>query len=178
MEIELLLAKKIREARSRKGCTLQQLSKRSGISVAMLSKIENAKASTPVSGYAKIAKALDVHLSTLFSENGYKPLSIVRKKERKRCTQSTSYSGEAIAYKKSNKKMEPFIHIYPPKKTKLLPYQHDNEELLFVISGKLECKYGDETYILEEGDCAYFDANIRHWAGALGEEAVALVVEV
>lgn len=53
IKVEKLLAIKIHEARSQKELTLAQVSERTEISVPMLSKIENAKVSSPVSAYAK-----------------------------------------------------------------------------------------------------------------------------
>jgi len=178
IKVEKLLAKKIHEARSQKELTLAQVSERTGISVPMLSKIENAKVSSPVSAYAKIAKALEIPLGKLFSEDGSASISLVRKEERKKYTRSRAYIGESIAFKKSNKKMEPFVHIYPSGFSNPPLYQHDNEEIIYVLEGTLEFRYGETTQVLSPGDCVYFDANIEHTARAIGDEtARALVVE-
>ncbi len=177
MSLEKIIGEKINEIRSRRGLTLAQVSEQTKISVAMLSKIENAKASSPISTYARIAKALMIPLGQLFSIDGDVPLSLVRKEERIICTKSVNCIGESIAFKKTNKKMEPFFHIYPPKVAKPPVRQHDNEELIFVIKGKLEFQYDETMYILSPGDCIYFDANKKHSVRALGNEtAHALVV--
>ena len=177
-KIEELVAKKIHEARRRKRITLAQLSEQTRISIAMLSKIENAKVSSPISVYGRIAKALEIPLGKLFSEGENVPFSFVRKGERKKYTQSAGYTGESIAFKKPNKKMEPFVHTYLPRETLPPPYQHDNEELVFVIDGDLEFRYDGVKYVLKPGDCVYFDANMKHSARALGGKAAkALVVE-
>jgi uncharacterized cupin superfamily protein len=42
----------------------------------------------------------------------------------------------------------------------LLP--HEGEEFLMVIEGSVDLEYGDERHLLEAGDCAYFDANVKH----------------
>lgn len=176
--VEGQLAKKIRKVRTRRGLTLAQLGKQANVSVAMLSKIENAKVSSPVSTYARLAKALEIPLSELFSEDELISLSLVRKVERKQCISFSGYIGEAIAYKRSPKKMEPFIFSYTPRNVHPPPYQHDNEELIFVLEGDLEFRYGKDKYVLTPGDCVYFDANIKHSARALNHKpALALVVE-
>jgi transcriptional regulator with XRE-family HTH domain len=176
--VEELLAKKVRERRRQRGLTLTQFSEHCKVSVAMLSKIENAKVSPPISTYAKISKVLGVPLGELFSENGTTPVSFVRKKERRRYTRFPGYTGEAVAFRKSNKKMEPFVFTYSPRDGHPSPYQHDNEELIFVLKGSMEFRYGEERFILKQGDCLYFDANIKHSARALGgKSAQALVVE-
>ena len=176
--VEQLVAKKIREARRRRRLTLVQLSDQTKISTPMLSKIENAKVSSPISVYAKIAKALGIPLGELFSIDGPVPISFVKKNERKEYTRTKSYIAESIGFKKSHKKMEPFILTYPPEGMKPTPNQHDNEELLFVIEGELEFRYGKTKYLLSPGDCLYFDANVKHCARALGARtAQVLIVE-
>lgn len=177
--IEELLAKKVRTLRRQRGLTLTQFSEQCKVSVAMLSKIENAKVSPPISTYAKMSKVFGIPLGELFSENGTTPLSFVRKKDRRRYTRFPGYTGEAVAFRKSNKKMEPFVLTYSPRDDHPSPYEHDNEELIFVLKGSMEFRYGEEEFILQQGDCLYFDANIKHSARALsGKAAQALVVEV
>lgn len=178
MRVEELLGKKIREARTRWGWTLVQLSGQTKISVAMLSKIEHAKVSSPISVYSKIARALEIPLGQLFSEEEPVSISFVKKEERKQYSRFAGYTGKSIAFKKSNKKMEPFVLSYPPKKNLPPPYQHDNEEFIFVIEGALEFQYDGTQYVLTPGDCIYFDANKRHSARAInGKPAQALVVD-
>ncbi len=178
IRVEELLAKKIREARSRQGLTLARLGQQTQVSVAMLSKIENAKVSSPISVYAKIARALEVPLGQLFSEEEPVSISFVKTEERKQYTRFAGYIGESVAFKKSNKKMEPFVFTYRPRKTFPAPYHHDNEEFIFVIEGKLEFQYDGTKYILKPGDCVYFDAKKKHSARALnGNPAQALVVD-
>lgn len=176
--VEELLGRKIREMRSRRGLTLAQLSKQAEISVAMVSKIEHAKVSSPISVYARIAKALEISLGELLSEDGSIAISFVKKEERKKYSQFASYVGESIAFKKSNKKMEPFILHYPLKNNLPPAYQHDNEEFIFVLEGELEFQYDGARFILKPGDCVYFDANKKHSARAIGgKTAQALVVD-
>ena len=74
--------------------------------------------------------------------------------------------------------MEPFVFTYAPRNDHPAPYQHDNEEFIFVLSGSLEFRYGEKTFILETGDCIYFNASVKHSARALNDNtAQALVVE-
>jgi transcriptional regulator with XRE-family HTH domain len=179
MRIEEQLGKTIRHTRISKGWTLSDLSKKAKLSVSTLSKIENAQVSSPVAVYANIAAALRLHLGELFYFDKHVPLSFVKKNEWKTVTKVPNYIGKAIAYKKSNKKMEPFINIYHPKIVNPPRYKHENEEFIFVLKGRLEFNYGESKYILNEGDCVYYDARIEHCTVALdNQEGRALVVQV
>ncbi len=176
--VEERIARKLREIRRRRGLTLAEFSHHANMSVATLSKIENAKISSPISTYAKIADVLNIQLGELFSESVPIPISVVKKEERRIFTHSRGYAGESIAFKKPNKKMEPFVFTYLPDTNTPAPYQHNNEELIFVIEGTLEFRYGETKYVLKAGDCAYFDGMTKHVARALGgKHAQALVVE-
>lgn len=56
-------------------------------------------------------------------------------------------------------------------------FQHDGEEMLFVLQGKIRFKYDDTEFVLEEGDCIYFDSSIPHTGEPVdGEELKCLVV--
>ncbi len=62
------IGKNIRAARKEQSLTLKQMSRRTGLSVSLLSQIERAESSASVSSLFKIARALDTRLTTLFGE--------------------------------------------------------------------------------------------------------------
>ena len=57
----------VREAQA-EGLTLKQLSRRTGLSVSLLSQIERAESSASIGSLYKIASALDTRISALFGE--------------------------------------------------------------------------------------------------------------
>jgi ribosome-binding protein aMBF1 (putative translation factor) len=56
----------IRELRKTRGLTLKQMSRRTSLSVSLLSQIERAESSASVSSLFKVASALDVSITELF----------------------------------------------------------------------------------------------------------------
>jgi len=42
------------------------------------------------------------------------------------------------------------------------PYQHEGEECIFVLKGKLEVILGDRKHVLEKGDFMWFYSTISH----------------
>jgi two-component system OmpR family response regulator len=58
----------IRGLRKARTLTLKQMSKRTGLSVSLLSQIERAESSASISSLYKIASALDVHIAELFGD--------------------------------------------------------------------------------------------------------------
>jgi DNA-binding NtrC family response regulator len=67
-ELDLAIGRTIRELRRRRALTLKQMSRRTNLSVSLLSQIERAESSASVSSLFKIATALDVKITTLFAD--------------------------------------------------------------------------------------------------------------
>jgi mannose-6-phosphate isomerase-like protein (cupin superfamily) len=126
----------------------------------------------------RLPRLLRFALVSSFIEDETASISFVKKEERKQYTRFAGYIGESIAFKKSKKRMEPFVLTYPPRKNLPPPYHHDNEEFIFVTEGELEFQYDGKIFILKPGDCVYFDANKKHSVRAQnGKAAQALVVD-
>jgi len=154
--------------------TLQKLEGKTGFTKGYLSRIEKSEKSPPLSTLGIIARALGITISFLVGE-GEKQTSfgIVRKGERPlvaRRGAALDYSYEAVAHTFPNKKMEPFILTLPLKPKKKTIHQHEGEELLFVLEGTMKFLLGNREYILEEGDCIYFDSGIRHFGESAGRK--------
>jgi transcriptional regulator with XRE-family HTH domain len=173
--IESEIGKRIKALRLEKRITLETLSRQTGFTKGYLSKVEKSEKAPPVSTLGTIARALKVTISFLLGEdNSSVPISFVRKSERQMITgdgTSVGYSYEAVAHKFKNKVMEPFVLTLPvhPKKKKI--YQHEGQEILFVLEGKMKFLHGAEVLFVEEGDCVYFDASIPHFGESVGDKA-------
>ena len=173
------IGERIRKTRLSQSLTLKELSKRSGLSVSMISKIENSQVFPPLSTYAKIGSCLGMSVEELIinSTQQSDSISVVRSHELTIVSHGP-YIGSPLAFRKSHKKMEPFLLSYPVSRKIKQLHQHDCEEMLFVIEGRIEFRYGDQTFVLEKGDCAYFDGRFPHAGRALTPTgARALVVQ-
>ena len=121
---KLKLGEKIRELRLKRADTLRQVAAASGLSIPLLSQIENNAVSPPVATLLRIAKALEVNIGFFFrEEESQERAVVVRKHERKKTFRRMhlqhrdgGYSYEALAYKKNWKHMEPFLVEFEPKK--------------------------------------------------------------
>ena len=65
-ELHTTIGRCIRELRKARGLTLKQMSRRTNLSVSLLSQIERAESSASVSSLFKVATALDVKITDLF----------------------------------------------------------------------------------------------------------------
>jgi transcriptional regulator with XRE-family HTH domain len=174
--VEAEIGKRIKAFRTQKRITLEELATQAGFTKGYLSKVEKSKKSPPVSTLGIIARALGVTISALLGEEAPRTsLCLVRTNERPliaRDGTAFGYSYEAMAYRYPNKIMEPFILTLPVKPKKRTFYQHEGEEILFVIQGTMKFLHGSEEYIVHEGDCIYFDSSLPHWGESIGPEEV------
>ena len=160
--------KKIREFRLNAGLTLNQLAEKTGISKGYVSKIENSQNAPPVSTLLTLARALNVSMSEIFGEDeNRKPISLVKRNERPFVARNGSifgYSYQTLAHKFHNKHLNPYILTIPAnqKRETDFHFEHKGEEMLFVLKGKMKFLYDDEEFILEKGDCVFFDSSIPH----------------
>ena len=67
-ELHATIGRTIRELRKQRGLTLKQMSRRTKLSVSLLSQIERAESSASVSSLFKVATALDVPLTERFGD--------------------------------------------------------------------------------------------------------------
>ena len=65
-ELHATIGRSIRELRKQRGLTLKQMSRRTKLSVSLLSQIERAESSASVSSLFEVATALDVRITELF----------------------------------------------------------------------------------------------------------------
>jgi transcriptional regulator with XRE-family HTH domain len=167
-EICSAIGQRIRLARREKGLSLEEMARKAGFAKSYLSQLENLKREPPISTLSQIAHVLGVDLLFLISGEtpipGRVNLAIVRKGERKTVRRpfgSLGYIYESMTYKKPDRLMEGYIITigceFPPE-----VHEHEGQELHYMLEGRLELLYDGQSYILEEGDCFYFDSNRPH----------------
>lgn len=181
-KLEKLVGSRIAEARARAGITLDRLATLTGFSKGYLSKIENSRKVPPIGSLARIAAALRTDITDLLHPPSAAPeggLSVVRAGERRpvvRGGTAFGYDYVSLADNRRDKKMEPFLFTFPSRIDKYVFFEHEGEEFMFVLTGRVEWQAGSRKLVLEPGDSIYFDARMPHRGKALDGEATALVV--
>lgn len=179
--MEKEVGQKIRNLRNAKSITLDVMARRTGLTTGYLSKIERGLNNPPIATLSRIAAALGIKVSDIFEDFDVDTkLSIVGRDERRPITRDGKLFGyyyEALAYRKHNKLMEPFVITLIPNATDKNMFVHDGEEMMFVLKGTMEFVYGEERHIINEGGCVYFDSSVPHRGQCAGDsEAKVLVV--
>lgn len=161
----------LRAVRRQRGLTLEQLAEQTGLTKSYLSKIERRQSTPSIAVALKVARALDVDVSRLFSDEAAQEKIAV---DRAGATDTDRY--RVLASALLGKTMSPFV-IRPTEDVGDDPHpEHAGQEFMFVHAGRIELDYGDQTITLGPGDSAYFDASVSHKIRAVGVEPAEVVV--
>jgi transcriptional regulator with XRE-family HTH domain len=181
-EIYEVLGSRVRQTRTARGITLEQLATLTDFTTSYLSKIENRRKVPPIATLARIARALEVDIAYFFEGDRAtkdESVSVVRANERQpviRGGTSFGYDYEGLAHTTRNKHMEPFIFTFPSSISKDVSFEHEGEEFVFVLSGRVKFEVGRQSWVLQPGDSLYIDSSIPHRGHSIGGEAKALVI--
>lgn len=157
---------RIRELRRDSGLTLEQLSNKSGIALASLSRIENGKMTGTIQSHMKICKALGISLPRLYSglEEERKEIDVQKEKLRADVfIHKQKTSSELLTSNVLSKKMMPvIIKIQPNGFTDKEENKINTEIFIYILDGDIDAEIGGETHKLAKGDTLYFNASYPH----------------
>lgn len=154
-DLDQVVARRIRELRAAKGLTLDQLAAVSGVSRAMISRIERAEASATAVLLVKLGAALGVTLGELFETPQPKPDPVRRAAETPvRTDPETGYTRRNVA--PPNASGTNIVEVMLPPGRRVA---YDNvvvvpvEQFVWVFEGVLTLSYDGLVTDLGPGDC-------------------------
>ena len=160
------LAQRIRALRGERKLTLEQVAERANLTKSVLSKVENFRVTPSLPALSKIAEALGVTVAELVDGLDERPqMIVVRKDERlpvERDRPDSRILYEALAHKRRDKLMEPFLLEVPSGVARPTRLAHEGEEFIMILEGAVDYEYGEEQVRLEQGDCMYADGSVEH----------------
>ncbi len=168
----------LKSMRLANGWTLAEVSRRTGLPVSTLSKVENDKMSLSYDKLARISKGLDIDIGQLFSLENAPPLSLVTGRRsitrvgEGRLIETETYASTYCATDLLNKRFVPLVTDIrarsPSEFSEMI--RHPGEEYTFVLEGTVELH--SDLYApvrLEVGDSIYFDSGMGHVYVAVGD---------
>lgn len=175
---------KVRALRLKKKLGLVQLGEHTGLSSAMLSKIERGLLYPTLPTLLRIALVFGVGLEHFFVEDDERPfIAVVRKKDRlrlpdRRDAEHPSYFFESLDFPVTDRKMASYYAEFPGDSESTEPHRHSGAELIYVLKGCLTVTIDDEDTVLGEGDALYFDSDAPHSYCRQGTSNCAVIVVV
>jgi quercetin dioxygenase-like cupin family protein len=156
---------------------LVELGKHTGLSPALISKLERDKLYPTLPTLLRIALVFSVGLDYFFTDDRKRHIAtVVRQGERIKLperpgTAEVAYRFESLDFKSNERRTNAYLAEFEPVATeKLKPHQHPGSEFLHVMKGKLGLKIGLDDYELDAGDSIYFDPTVPHTYRRIGKQ--------
>ncbi|MCL2759820.1 MAG: XRE family transcriptional regulator [Treponema sp.] len=184
------LGERIAEIRKTYSISREDLSERSGVSVDLITKIEDDGLIPDLAPLIKISRGLGVRLGTLLDDHKQLGPVICRAGDTVASTRfktglpegavSSGHHGmsfNALASDKTGRHMEPFI-VTIQADAKQDKSTHEGEEFIYVMEGTLTLEYGTDKETLNTGDCVYYDSIVPHKVFSANSDPVKILAVI
>ena len=169
------VGKKIKKARTAKKITLDFVANETGCSVDYLKKLEAGKVIPPVGTILRIARTLQIDSGFLLKEQEDK----LKKRIKAYSKRTDNYAYTTLTPGAENKHLKAFrVIIDAMQNHKGVEYQHEGEEFVYVLSGKIEVIVGENVNTLSKNDSLHFNSGIKHMLRNIGKKDAELIVVI
>lgn len=175
VDANIPVGKKIKNARMAKKITLNFVANETGYSIDYLKKLEAGKVIPPVGTILQIARALQIDSGFLLKEQE----PDIEKRIKAYTKRTDDYAYTTLTPGAENKHLKAFrVTIDAMQNHKGVGYQHDGEEFIYVLSGKIEVIVGDNVNTLSKNDSLHFNSGIKHMLRNVGKKEAELIVVI
>lgn len=166
--IALSVGRRIRAAREAAGLTLKVLAERTGLSQPFLSRLERGHVSASIANILEIARTLGLGVAALLEGDGPAPERSWSVHRGGAEFAGDGYSFRPLAHDLRRQQMDAFVLNFPPHHGLEMTVAHEGEELLYVLAGAIQFRFGEEEVMLGPGDAVQFDSSLPHTARNIG----------
>ena len=167
--LELAIGREVKSHRRQRSMTVADLATTTGLSIGMLSKIENGNTSPSLTTLQSLANALSVPLTNFFRRFEETRTAVHTKagagveleREGTRANHQYNLLGH-IGSNASGVIVEPYLITLSDKSDVFPTFQHAGIETIYMLDGEVEYRHGDNVYNLQPGDTLFFDADAPH----------------
>lgn len=167
--LEAAIGHEVRAFRKKLGITVADLASATGISIGMLSKIENGMTSPSLATLQAVARALGVPLTDLFRRYE-EPRNAVFVKagegvEIERRGTRAGHQYNLLGHLDNNSSgviVEPYLITLTAKSDIFPTFQHTGTEFLYMLEGEIVYRHADQLFTMRTGDSLFFDADAPH----------------
>ncbi len=167
--LEVAIGREVRGFRRQKGITVAELAALTGLSIGMLSKIENGNTSPSLTTLQTLSHALSVPLTAFFRrfeehrEAVHTPAGMGVEIEREGTRAGHQYNllGH-IGSNASGVIVEPYLITLTHESDIFPTFQHGGIETIYMLEGELQYRHNVMLYHLKPGDTLFFDADAPH----------------
>jgi transcriptional regulator with XRE-family HTH domain len=165
--LEQAIGREVRTFREKLGLNLSELANAAGMSVGMLSKVENGMTSPSLASLQALSRALQVPVTALFRSyeeshdatfvKAGQGLTIERRGTR--AGHQYQLLGHTVHGPLT---VEPYLITLAEESDVFPTFQHPGLEFLYMLEGEVGYRHGGKTYTLTPGDSLFFDSLAPH----------------
>jgi transcriptional regulator with XRE-family HTH domain len=167
--LEMAIGHEVRAFRKKLGITVTDLAAATGISLGMLSKIENGNISPSLTTLQSLSRALGMPL-TAFFRRYEEPRNAVFVKagqgiELERRGTRAGHQYNLLGHIDNNTSgviVEPYLITLTADSDVFPTFQHEGMEFLYMLEGEVVYRHGDQLFPMQPGDSLFFDADAPH----------------
>lgn len=167
--LEVAIGREVRAFRKAQGTTVSELSEITGLSIGMLSKIENGNTSPSLQTLQTLAGALSVPLTSFFRQFEERREAVHTKAgegvETEREGTRAGHQYNLLGHIGSNASgviVEPYLIELTAKSDTFEAFQHGGIETIYMLEGEVDYRHGSDVFTLKPGDTLFFDADAPH----------------
>jgi transcriptional regulator with XRE-family HTH domain len=167
---------RLKELRLQRGWTLQQLAGYSGLSKAFISRLESGKRQASIAAVLDLARVFGVSLASMFETDlATEPCLIMRSSELvSKTANGLTFMPLSNAARFFN--LQPIRLRVSPQRRGREHFNHNGEEWLYLLAGRLTLSLAGKTYDIEPGDAVHFDSRLPHRLSAKGPRDAEVVL--
>ncbi|PVA09526.1 MerR family transcriptional regulator [Pelagivirga sediminicola] len=167
--LEIAIGRELRAHRRKQEITVAELSAKTGLSIGMLSKIENGNTSPSLTTLQTLANALRVPITGFFRRfeetREYVHTKSGEGVELERAGTRAGHQYNLLGHIGSNGSgviVEPYLITLSDISDTFPTFQHGGIETIYMLEGAVDYRHGDDVVPLKPGDTLFFDADAPH----------------
>ena len=169
---EVLVGRRLKEIRLRRGLSLRALADRSRLNVNTLSLVENGKSSPSVGTLQQMAEALEVPITAFFESTPVEKLVVYTPADKRPQASFGSTRMENLGRDLAGNAVQPFlITLEPGVGSGDTLIVHTGHEFVFCLSGSVYYKVDQQDFELRDGDSLVFNLTC-HTVGRIVAESL------
>jgi transcriptional regulator with XRE-family HTH domain len=167
--LEVAIGRSVRAFRRAQGMTVADLAGATGLSIGMLSKIENGITSPSLTTLQVLSHAFSTPITSFF--RGFeerREVQHVKSGDHIEIERRGTRAGHQyhllghIGSNDSGVLVEPYLITLTTESDVFPAFQHDGIELLYMLEGEVQYRHGDQLFHMKPGDSLFFDADAPH----------------
>jgi transcriptional regulator with XRE-family HTH domain len=152
---------KIKTLRMLYGLTQEELADRCELTKGYISQLENDVTEPSISTLEDILNALGTNFKEFFNDCDNE--QVVFKEDDYFIKEHDKFSMKWLVFNSQKNEMEPLLFTIYPGKESDLDIPHEGQEFGYVLEGSIELIYGNNHYIINQGETFYFTADKNHY---------------